>query len=590
MDRLSSKVLTTSRKKEEEEKYQEVTVGEQGIFNLIYEAKEVVISLTIYQKEIDSEIQKLTPNPNQQHASPTEITKPTPPTYTNVNLPQLSLPVFNGSALQAVRGFDIAPENYEVVQKLLTEEYEDSSMTTKLLYNELQSIKRNEKEWIETVGKNGKNLLTIRSNGNQFTSTQMERKPILSKYKQTPKGYNEASVLATIHNEKKIPYSIKKKGENKTKRSCTFCNQDHWDNECRVYPTVKSRMKRLKEIKKRIICLKTHQGEECRRKKSANREIVRLVMAMVAQTNAITKKNKETLLLCKKITVFNPLLPERKEEALALFDIGSQLSFISKELVQRLHLIETDEQVLKLAPFDIKNPKPCIITQTQLNVRIDEDEIIQIRANVIEYLTNELHVVKIPIANHTMKLTDHFFKFVELERIEKLKSGFSLLHTKVGPMIAGSGDINQLYKKKVIGIQEGLNADDDEEALKQFKKSITKYNIRYQKQLDVIEDADTNKMMGVIHYLPHHGVLTPNKNITKLRIVYDALAHLHGKKSLNEVLYRGPVLLPDLVGVLLRFRMMEIVIITDIEKAFLQEILLDFFGYKILPKMSLKRT
>uniref|UniRef100_A0A1I7VNM1 Uncharacterized protein n=1 Tax=Loa loa TaxID=7209 RepID=A0A1I7VNM1_LOALO len=155
--------LTTSRKKEEEEKYQEVTVGEQGIFILIHEAKEAVITLTIYQKEIDSEIQKLIPNPNQQHALPTEITKPNPPTYTNVNLPQLSLPVFNGdprqwrgfwssfnaavhlqtipkiqklnylisclkgSALQAVRGFDIAPENYEVVRKLLTEKYGDSS-------------------------------------------------------------------------------------------------------------------------------------------------------------------------------------------------------------------------------------------------------------------------------------------------------------------------------------------------------------------------------------------------------------------------------------------------------------------------------
>uniref|UniRef100_A0A1I7W2X7 Syntaxin-6_N domain-containing protein n=1 Tax=Loa loa TaxID=7209 RepID=A0A1I7W2X7_LOALO len=94
------KALTTSRKKEEEEKYQEVTIGEHGIFNLIYEAKEAVITLTISQKEIDSEIQKLTQTLNQQHTLPTEVTKPAPPTYTNVNLPQLYLPVFNGDPRQ----------------------------------------------------------------------------------------------------------------------------------------------------------------------------------------------------------------------------------------------------------------------------------------------------------------------------------------------------------------------------------------------------------------------------------------------------------------------------------------------------------
>lgn len=64
--------------------------------------------------------------------------------------------------------------------------------------------------------------------------------------------------------------------------------------------------------------------------------------------------------------------------------------------------------------------------------------------------------------------------------------------------------------------------------------------------------------------------MNPNKNTTKLRIVSDASAHQKGYKSLNGVLQRDPVMLPDLVGMLFRFRTMKLVIIADIEKAFLQ--------------------
>jgi len=71
--------------------------------------------------------------------------------------------------------------------------------------------------------------------------------------------------------------------------------------------------------------------------------------------------------------------------------------------------------------------------------------------------------------------------------------------------------------------------------------------------------------------LPHHPVLTPDKETTKIRIVYDTSAKAGcNVSSLNGCLLRGPIILPDLCGVLLRFRLYEIVLLADVEKAFLQ--------------------
>uniref|UniRef100_A0A8R1TMD5 Uncharacterized protein n=1 Tax=Onchocerca volvulus TaxID=6282 RepID=A0A8R1TMD5_ONCVO len=54
------KFVPTTKRKEEEEKYEELTKGEKGIFKLIDEANEAIITLTIYKKEIDCESQKMT--------------------------------------------------------------------------------------------------------------------------------------------------------------------------------------------------------------------------------------------------------------------------------------------------------------------------------------------------------------------------------------------------------------------------------------------------------------------------------------------------------------------------------------------------
>ena len=102
---------------------------------------------------------------------------------------------------------------------------------------------------------------------------------------------------------------------------------------------------------------------------------------------------------------------------------------------------------------------------------------------------------------------------------------------------------------------------------------IDKYDdiIQNQLKLGVIEKVTSNRKDTTKHYIPHHAVINPDKASTKVRVVYDASAKIKkGQKSLNECLYPGPTMLKDLIGILLRFRLNRIAIVTDIEKAFLQ--------------------
>lgn len=109
--------------------------------------------------------------------------------------------------------------------------------------------------------------------------------------------------------------------------------------------------------------------------------------------------------------------------------------------------------------------------------------------------------------------------------------------------------------------------------MKHRPELLQKYDqvMRDQLQKGMIEKVNDIQSDGIVHYIPHHPVITPEKTTTKLRVVYDASAKMNKeKKSLNECLYRGPVMLHDLCGMLIRFRIHPIAMVADIEKAFLQ--------------------
>ncbi|KAL6739972.1 hypothetical protein Aduo_013366 [Ancylostoma duodenale] len=74
----------------------------------------------------------------------------------------------------------------------------------------------------------------------------------------------------------------------------------------------------------------------------------------------------------------------------------------------------------------------------------------------------------------------------------------------------------------------------------------------------------------LVYYIPHQAVIKATSSTTKLRVVFDASSHYHNAPSLNDCLHSGPAILADLVGILLRSRLASLLLVSDVEKAFLQ--------------------
>ncbi|XP_015121547.1 uncharacterized protein LOC107044257 [Diachasma alloeum] len=71
-------------------------------------------------------------------------------------------------------------------------------------------------------------------------------------------------------------------------------------------------------------------------------------------------------------------------------------------------------------------------------------------------------------------------------------------------------------------------------------------------------------------YLPYHAVLRQDSTTSLIRVVFNAFSGTTNGKTLNDHLHVGPQLLPDLLDVILRWRMHPIALRADIEKMFRQ--------------------
>ncbi|MCP9263633.1 Integrase core domain containing protein [Dirofilaria immitis] len=614
-------ITATKKRKEEEKAYESITEGEHGLFQIIHEGKEALLTLTKYKREAEQKLELLFKEMGkvQEKLTPSNSTR---------------------KRARSSIGYDIAPENYKIIRRLLREKYDDPSTATAILYKELRSIKRDEKEWVRMIEHIERVIRQLEALGEDMEQSSIEHSIedklphwILDKvfeqkeegcalritrcekvkFCKTPGAHTDikstinktgpklkyspggSSALSMVHSNSKLLSSTGRSSNQHSsqpaiaRRPCVLCNQNHWDSKCDVYPTANGRRSRLKLLKKCLTCFKDcHFSERCKLRK-------RCFYCKAFYNSALCRNRKTTpsnnLVNSDVKNVHENLRTLPKTDCPAFLSNSSNTAQANvangtlllckeiKKLAQQLELTETDKQIIKITAFGVKNPTPYPTVSTQLSVQTVDNDVVTLAVNVVDHITNKLQVV-IPLKKAKFQIltnrwgepdilvgANHFFKFIKIQQEQELHTGHMLVQTRVGPIIAGTGDktlSKNTYKKE--GALSCLLA------LERFYPKAQRQLWLVHGSLEEPNHKITTQLAPLSgHTLPpHHEVWNPNKNTTKLRIVYDASAHQKGYKSLNDVLYRGPVMLPDLVGVLLRFRMMKFVIVADIEKAFLQ--------------------
>ncbi|GFY30577.1 integrase catalytic domain-containing protein [Trichonephila clavipes] len=111
----------------------------------------------------------------------------------------------------------------------------------------------------------------------------------------------------------------------------------------------------------------------------------------------------------------------------------------------------------------------------------------------------------------------------------------------------------------------------DSKLYQQYREIIRDYT-----EQGIIEEVKTeitdNKLKRPVYYLPHQAIKKKKDGrlTSKTRIVFDAGSHQNNELSLNDCLWPGINLNPNLLDILINFRLNAITFCSDIKQAFLQ--------------------
>ncbi|GFY59282.1 uncharacterized protein TNIN_392291 [Trichonephila inaurata madagascariensis] len=159
---------------------------------------------------------------------------------------------------------------------------------------------------------------------------------------------------------------------------------------------------------------------------------------------------------------------------------------------------------------------------------------------------------------------------LDLQILEKFEENTTYTNGRYETKLLWKDDKIQLSNNYEVAKRRLFNLND---MFKRDKGLYLNYKEIIQQQLKdgIVEftDCEPNKTCPG-YFMPHHAVITEEKETTKVRICFDASSKSRDQLSLNYLLYCGPNLNPELLRIILKFRIEKIAMCADIQRAFLE--------------------
>ncbi|GFS85019.1 integrase catalytic domain-containing protein [Trichonephila clavipes] len=343
-------------------------------------------------------------------------------------------------------------------------------------------------------------------------------------------------------------------------------------------------------------------------------------------------KNKTRTVLLSSVQCFLRDKYGLLHEVRALLDVESQSHFITKDCADRLQLknekINLLVSCLNESTMTINGGVTTSIFNGDLSFKKELNLLVVRR--ITDLTLSQIINVSLDMPNE-IKLADYKFNipgkidvllgaeiFYELLRPGQIYCGDSRLllqNTVFGYVVSGSvGD-----ELESIGVKNENCSSEEDVSFEMFKQRVHFKNGRYEVELPWKRDSNElsdnfslakrrlgslmRKMqrdkvlyseyckvlknyldVGIIEkvtnpfiptnnpvfYLPHQVIIKNESLTTKLQLVFDASAHEEKQLSLNDCLFHGVNLNPNILDLLISFRSNKIAVLADVEKAFLQ--------------------